>query len=413
MIPIVPVHRQGVRGQVLAADAFLLPGAIRLATLPPLTLYIHIPWCVRKCPYCDFNSHEHPEGVAHLPERAYLDALAFDLERALPLIWGRRVHAVFLGGGTPSLLSTSAVEELLGMVRALVPLEADAEITLEANPGTLEAGKFAGFRRAGITRLSVGVQSFNSAALARLGRIHDARLARAAVEAALASFENVNLDLMYGLPDQTLKEAHADLETALEYLPAHLSIYHLTLEPNTVFAKFPPNLPDDDSAATMQEDIERLTQERGFVQYEVSAYAQPGRQSRHNLNYWNFGDYLGIGAGAHSKISFSGRIVRQVRYRQPGSYLEHAAAGSSLIAEEHEIEPRDLPFEFMLNALRLVDGFARARFSERTGLSGLEIAPMLEVAQAKGLLLTDPLRIWPTERGRRFLNDLQTLFMAD
>jgi oxygen-independent coproporphyrinogen-3 oxidase len=299
------------------------------------------------------------------------------------------------------------------MVRALVPLEADAEITLEANPGTLEAGKFAGFRRAGITRLSVGVQSFNSAALARLGRIHDARLARAAVEAALASFENVNLDLMYGLPDQTLKEAHADLETALEYLPAHLSIYHLTLEPNTVFAKFPPNLPDDDSAATMQEDIERLTQERGFVQYEVSAYAQPGRQSRHNLNYWNFGDYLGIGAGAHSKISFSGRIVRQVRYRQPGSYLEHAAAGSSLIAEEHEIEPRDLPFEFMLNALRLVDGFARARFSERTGLSGLEIAPMLEVAQAKGLLLTDPLRIWPTERGRRFLNDLQTLFMAD
>jgi oxygen-independent coproporphyrinogen-3 oxidase len=413
MIPIVPLGADGRPKSASRAGAFAAPGLLHLAALPPLTLYIHFPWCVRKCPYCDFNSHEHPGTSADLPEAAYLEALTHDLQAALPLVWGRRVHAVFIGGGTPSLLSVAGVDTLLGTVRALLPLEPDAEITLEANPGTLEAGKFAGFRQAGVTRLSIGVQSFDGQALVALGRIHDPNEALRAVEDAQRSFENVNLDLMYALPNQSLEAMRRDLQTALAFAPAHLSVYHLTIEPNTVFAKYPPRLPADDSAAAMQEEVEGLTRAAGYGQYEISAYAQPGRQSRHNLNYWNFGDYLGIGAGAHSKLSFPERIVRQARLRQPAAYLERAGQGRSLLAEESEVSVRDLPFEFMLNALRLVEGVPLARFAERTGLASAAIQAKLDEASSLGLLECDAQRIRPTERGRRFLNDLQVLFLPD
>ena len=391
--------------------AFMNPGRIRLAALPPLSIYVHFPWCVRKCPYCDFNSHEWKGGGA-LPETAYLDALRADLESALPLIWGRRVHTVFIGGGTPSLLSAAGLDRLLSDLRALVPLDADAEITLEANPGTFEAAKFASFRASGVNRLSIGVQSFDDAALQALGRIHDGREARRALEIARATFDNFNLDLMYALPGQTLDGCRADVETALSYAPPHLSLYHLTLEPNTYFAKYPPALPDDDAAADMQDWLHARTADAGYEHYEVSAYAQPRRQSRHNLNYWRFGDYLGIGAGAHSKLSFPQRIVRQQRWRHPATYVEQVRDGAP-IQEEHEVALRDLPFEFMLNALRLAEGFPVARFAERTGLTLTAIEAPLRDAEARGLLVRDHLSIAPTPLGRRFLNDLQGMFLAE
>ncbi|MGA2550479.1 MAG: radical SAM family heme chaperone HemW [Burkholderiaceae bacterium] len=411
MIKIFPAPLSPDRAE-RAKSAHLAPGPLSLSALPPLTLYVHFPWCVRKCPYCDFNSHEHRDEAGALPEAEYLSALVSDLQAALPLVWGRRFHAVFLGGGTPSLFSVAAIDELIAQVRALVPLEPDAEITLEANPGTSEARKFRGYRNAGVTRLSIGVQSFNPRALQALGRIHDDQEARRAVEFAQQSFENVNLDLMYALPGQTQAQAEDDLKTALAYAPAHVSLYHLTLEANTVFAKHPPVLPDDESAADMQDALEAQLRAAGYEHYEISAHAREGRRSRHNLNYWNFGDYLGIGAGAHSKLSFANRILRQVRYRQPQSYLGHAAAGASLVAEEHEIKAQDLPFEFMLNALRLTDGIPSARFSERTGLALTAILPTLEKAEQRGLLKRDHARIWPTEQGVRFLNDLQEMFLA-
>ncbi len=399
-------HRIGIE----VVQSFTMPGSIRLTSLPPLALYVHFPWCVRKCPYCDFNSHEW-KGE-RFPEDDYLDALRADLEQALPLVWGRQVHTVFIGGGTPSLLSAAGLDRLLSDVRALLPLDADAEITLEANPGTFEAAKFAQFRASGVNRLSVGIQSFNEAHLKALGRIHDAAQAHHAVEVAAKTFDNFNLDLMFALPQQTLAECEADIETALSFKPPHLSLYHLTLEPNTLFAKFPPALPDDDQSADMQDWIHERTSGAGYGRYEVSAYAQPDRQCRHNLNYWRFGDYLGIGAGAHTKLSFPNRIVRQARYKHPATFIEQARAGTP-VQEEHEVGARDLPFEFMLNALRLVEGFPVHRFIERTGLPITTIEPALQEAERRGLITRDYEKIAPTELGQRFLNDLQALFLKD
>jgi len=397
---IIPLHVEQRRGN--AAGGVAVP--------PPLALYVHFPWCVRKCPYCDFNSHEPDGGVSAIPETDYLRALRADLELALPLIWGRRIISVFIGGGTPSLLSGAAVEAMLSDMRALLPLEADCEFTLEANPGTAEADRFAAFRAAGVNRLSLGIQSFSAEKLQALGRIHDRDQALRAVEFAQRHFDNFNLDLMYGLPQQTLREAQDDIGLALRIAPPHLSLYQLTLEQNTVFAKFPPPLPDEDTVAEMQDWIEEKAALAGYRHYEVSAYAQPGRECRHNLNYWGFGDYLGVGPGAHSKISFPHRIVRQVRYRQPGSYLERASRGDFL-AEHVEVGRRDLPFEFMLNALRLGDGVPATLFTERTGLPASAIQVPLERAEQRGLIERDPSRIRPTELGRRFLTDLQSLFL--
>jgi oxygen-independent coproporphyrinogen-3 oxidase len=379
----------------------------RFAALPPLSLYVHVPWCLRKCPYCDFNSHE---LRGELPEREYVDSLLGDLEQSLALVWGRPVYTVFIGGGTPSLLSPEAVDALLSGVRARMPLIVDAEVTLEANPGTFEAERFRAFRAAGVNRLSIGVQSFNPRHLTALGRVHDDAQARAAVECARDVFDNYNLDLMYGLPGQSLQEARADLEAALGYEPPHLSAYHLTLEPNTYFHRYPPNLPDDDAAAAMQEQIEAALAERGYEHYETSAFARAGCRSRHNLNYWMFGDYLGIGAGAHSKLSFPGRIVRAMRYRQPREYQERVGAGDA-VQEQHEIERRDLGFEFMMNALRLNGGVPVALYQERTGRPITDIARELEHAEERGLLERDHARLAPTALGRRFLNDLLQIFL--
>jgi putative oxygen-independent coproporphyrinogen III oxidase len=410
MIPIKPVGATKVPGVVTAASTarqYLEPGALNLRALPPLSLYIHFPWCVRKCPYCDFNSHEARAGF---PEQEYLDALRLDLEMALPMIWGRKVYTVFIGGGTPSLLSAAGLDRLLSDVRTLLPLELDAEITMEANPGTFEAEKFKSYRASGVNRLSVGIQSFNARHLQALGRIHDDGEARRAVEIAQAHFDNFNLDLMYALPSQTLEEAREDLATALSFAPPHLSLYHLTLEPNTLFAKYPPALPDDDASADIADMIAAETAAAGYGQYEVSAYAQPGRRARHNLNYWQFGDYLGIGAGAHSKISFPHRVLRQARYKQPKAYMEAVAAGNP-VQEEYEIGRDDMGFEFMLNALRLSGGFEPNLFGERTGLTINAVGQALDQAEAKGLLYRDHQIIRPTELGQRFLNDLQQMFL--
>jgi putative oxygen-independent coproporphyrinogen III oxidase len=381
----------------------------RFAALPPLALYVHIPWCLKKCPYCDFNSHE-ARGVA--PENEYVEALLADLEYALPSIWGRRIVSVFIGGGTPSLFSAAAIDRLLAGVRARVPVSPDAEITLEANPGTFEREKFSGFRAAGVNRLSLGVQSFDPKHLQSLGRVHDEREARAAAEAALAIFGNVNLDLMYALPRQTPAEAAADVAAALEFAPPHLSFYHLTLEPNTPFHRHPPPLPDDDVAADIEDAIHATLAGAGYHHYETSAHAQPDRECRHNLNYWRFGDYLGIGAGAHSKLSFSDRIVRQVRFKQPKRYLEQVAAGAPAM-ENAEVTRDDVGFEFMLNALRLTAGVPAALFAERTGYPLALVNRALADAEARGLLERDPTAIRPTELGRRFLNDLQALFLVE
>ncbi|MFC3108004.1 radical SAM family heme chaperone HemW [Undibacterium arcticum] len=392
-----------------SAAAYLKPGVLNLSALPPLSLYIHFPWCVKKCPYCDFNSHEVRGGF---PEQEYLDALRADLERALPLIWGRKIYTIFIGGGTPSLMSAAGLDRLLSDVRTLLPLDGAAEITMEANPGTFEAEKFKSYRASGINRLSIGIQSFNARHLQALGRIHDDHEARRAVDIARNSFDNFNLDLMYALPSQTLAEARQDIATAIGFAPPHLSLYHLTLEPNTYFAKYPPVVPDDDASAEMQDMIAEMTTAAGYTQYEVSAYAQAGRQARHNLNYWEFGDYLGIGAGAHSKISFPHRILRQVRYKQPKAYLEHSRNGNP-VQEEAEIGRADLGFEFMLNTLRLHHGFAPNLFAERTGLTLNAIEQQLNLAEAKGLLYRDHRIIRPTVLGQRFLNDLQQLFLMD
>ena len=378
-----------------------------LAEQPPLSLYVHIPWCLRKCPYCDFNSHE---KRGELPEAEYIDALTADLESSLDKVWGRRIHTIFIGGGTPSLFASAAIDRLLTAVRTRLTVDPDAEITLEANPGTFEVERFRGFRAAGVNRLSIGVQSFDDAKLQALGRVHDAAQARAAVEEARSAFDTFNIDLMYGLPGQTLDAWRADLETALAHDPPHLSAYHLTVEANTLFAKHPPRLPDDDLAAEMLDHLVQRTREVGIDRYEVSAYARPGHRCAHNLNYWQFGDYLGIGAGAHGKLTFPHRVVRQTRFRDPSRYMAEALAGSAL-AQDVEVAREELPFEFMLNALRLPEGFELGRFSERTGLPIGAIERPLDEAERRGLLQRDLQRAWPTPRGLDFLNDLQALFL--
>ncbi len=387
-----------------------LQGAgVRLAALPPLALYVHMPWCVKKCPYCDFNSHELKGSLA---DTEYADALIRDLENALPSIWGRRVYSIFFGGGTPSLFPAATMDRLLAAFRARLSMEPDCEVTLEANPGTFEAEKFRDYAAAGINRLSIGIQSFNPGHLKALGRIHDDTEAWRAIEIASKHFTNINLDLMYGLPDQTPAESEADCAAALSCGTSHLSFYSLTLEPNTVFHRYPPALPDADAEANMQDAIEARLGEGGFTHYETSAYARTGRECRHNLNYWRFGDYLGIGAGAHSKLSFPDRITRQARFKQPNSYFDNLGKGTA-VSEEQVVGPRDLPFEFMMNALRLTEGFPVAMFTERTGLPITAAAKALDAAEEKGLIARDHERIRPTERGQHFLNDLLQLFLAE
>ena len=391
---------------------YMRPGTLQLPSLPPLSLYVHLPWCLRKCPYCDFNSHEVRGGAAGLPEDRYIDAVIADLEQALPLIWGRSVHSIFIGGGTPSLFSPQSIDRLLSALRARLRVDAGCEVTMEANPGTFEKDRFRAFRGAGVTRLSIGVQSFDDRFLQALGRVHNGDQARAAVEEAAASFDTFNLDVMYALPGQTLADLEKDMATALSFAPPHISIYHLTIEPNTYFAKYPPVIPEDDMAYAMLDRITEMTSAAGLGRYEVSAYAKPGHASVHNGNYWSFGDYLGIGAGAHSKLSFAHRIVRQVRLRDPARYMDHALQGNAL-AQDDEVKRADLPFEYMLNALRLREGFALQDYLDRTGLPLSSIEKALKAAEAKGLITRDWQRVTPTERGFDFMSDLQELFLAE
>ena len=420
-----------------AVSHYLRPGTLQLAALPPLSLYVHLPWCLKKCPYCDFNSHEllaprltaaeslqggafglvrpGAEPAPALPQAQYLDALRADLESALPLVWGRRIQTVFIGGGTPSLFSPESIDRLIGDIRARVVLEPGAEITLEANPGTFERDRFRAFRAAGVTRLSIGVQSFDDAALARLGRVHNAEQARAAVEEAAQAFDTFNIDLMYALPGQDLAALQRDLDTALAFEPPHLSVYHLTVEANTVFAANPPALPDADLASDMLDLITQRTAASGLQRYEVSAFAKAGHRCAHNLNYWAFGDYLGIGAGAHGKLSFPHRVLRQVRWREPAAYMKQALAGKA-VSNANEVARRELPFEFMLGALRLREGFALARFTERTGLPLSAVMPQVKRAIDRGLLEwadASQQQLLPSVRGFDFLSDLQAMFLVD
>jgi putative oxygen-independent coproporphyrinogen III oxidase len=394
-----------------SSTTLVIPHArgVRLAQLPPLTLYVHLPWCVRKCPYCDFNSHE---ARAAVPEDAYVAALLVDLESALPSVWGRRCHAVFLGGGTPSLFSARAIDALLAGIRARLNVEPGAEITLEANPGTFEIEKFRDFAAAGVNRLSIGIQSFDPKHLARLGRIHDDHEARRAVEIAQTHFANFNLDLMYGLPEQTPAEAAQDVATAVASAAPHLSFYQLTIEPNTLFSRHPPQLPEETTQDEIHEIVARGLADAGYVHYETSAHARPGRECRHNLNYWRFGDYLGIGAGAHAKISYADRIEREVRARTPAEYMRRVAERAQVV-ERRELARRDLPFEFMMNALRLSEGVPVATFTERTGLPITAMQKPLAAAEAKGLIERDHVRIRASPLGQRFLNDLLELFLPD
>ena len=387
---------------------YMRPGTLTLAALPPLSLYVHLPWCIKKCPYCDFNSHE---ATGDMPEQRYIDALIADLESALPLIWGRTVHSIFIGGGTPSLFSPQAIDRLIADIRARLRLNPDCEITLEANPGTFEKDRFKAFKSAGVNRLSIGVQSFNDQQLKALGRVHDGSQARAAVEEAALTFDTFNLDIMYALPGQTLLNLEQDIKQALALQPPHISIYHLTIEPNTYFSKFPPVIPEEDTAYDMLDKIVELTEQAGLKRYEVSAFAKPGHRCFHNSNYWQFGDYLGIGAGAHSKLSFAHRIHRQVRVREPRLYMDKALAGNAVTADT-EVSRADLPFEFMLNVLRLRDGFRLQDFVDKTGLPFTAIAQGLDEAERKGLIERNLTHAKPTARGFDFLNDLQQLFLA-
>jgi putative oxygen-independent coproporphyrinogen III oxidase len=410
MIPITPQGSQTDAAVQRDIQHYMRPGTLQLAALPPLSLYVHLPWCLKKCPYCDFNSHE--QNAQGLQEQRYIDAVVADLEAALPLIWGRTVHSIFIGGGTPSLFSPQSIDRLLADIRARLRLEANCEITMEANPGTFEKDRFKAFRSAGVTRLSIGVQSFNDEHLKALGRVHDRAQALAAVEEAAQSFDTFNLDIMYALPGQTMEQLETDVKLALQFTPPHISIYHLTIEPNTYFAKFPPQIPEDDTAYAMLDHITELTGVAGLERYEVSAYAQPAHRCFHNLNYWQFGDYLGIGAGAHSKLSFAHRVVRQVRFRDPTRYMQQALAGNAL-AQDEEVARADLPFEYMLNALRLRNGFGLRDFTERTGLAITAIEAGLQEAERKGLIERDFARVRPTVRGFDFLSDLQTLFLQE
>ncbi len=401
---------------------YLRPGLLQLQSLPPLSLYVHLPWCIQKCPYCDFNSHALSPNIGSAGrinssvETQYIAALLADLDAALPLIWGRSIHSIFIGGGTPSLFEPDQIAELLSQIRARLRLSAECEITLEANPGTFETDRFKAFRQAGVTRLSIGVQSFNDVHLKQLGRIHTGGQAQRALQEASECFDTFNLDLMYALPHQTMAELQTDLEIALGFNPPHLSIYHLTIEPNTYFAKYPPPTPDEDTAYDMLDVITERTARAGLGRYEVSAFAQSGHRSWHNTNYWQFGDYLGIGAGAHSKISFAHRIVRQVRTREPAAYMTAAMSdgGSQAITSSTDIKHKELAFEFMLNALRLKEGVSLSSFEERTGLGINAIKNGWQAARDKGLMTTDnPKHLQATARGFDFLSDLQALFLTN
>ncbi len=398
MIPIIPEAR--LQAKLDAASS-------GLKNPPPLSLYIHIPWCVRKCPYCDFNSHE---LKTEIPETEYVNALIADLEQATPNIWGRKIRSVFFGGGTPSLFSAESIARILSQVRALTPLEYGAEVTLEANPGTVDIAHFKGYQEAGVNRLSLGIQSFNPQHLQALGRIHDREQALHAVELAMQTFKRVNLDVMYALPNQTLDEALSDTKIACELAPSHLSFYHLTLEPNTPFHRTPPALPDDDTSAEMQVKIEEILAQRGYEHYETSAFCRPGQQARHNLNYWTFGDYLGIGAGAHSKLSYHDKITRETRPKHPKQYMQQALAGNAR-EQAWTIETSDLGFEFMMNALRLTNGFDPALFQQRTGIRWEAISMRFAEASKRGFLEVSPTLIRPSLLGQRFLNDLLSMFL--
>ena len=374
-------------------------------------MYIHIPWCIKKCPYCDFNSHESRNHNGDIPEHAYVDALITDLELATPKVWGRKIKSVFFGGGTPSLFSAESIDRILSHVRMLTPLEFNAEITLEANPGTVDAANFVGYKQAGVNRLSLGIQSFNNDNLKALGRIHDSEQALKAIALAMNTFEQVNCDIMYGLPNQTLKDAIQDAQTALQLNPAHLSFYHLTLEPNTPFYRTPPSLPDDDASSDMQIEIENLLAQHGYEHYETSAFAKKDKQAKHNLNYWQFGDYLGIGAGAHSKLSYHDKITREVRPKHPKAYMEKSLQGNAV--EREWIIPKDeLGFEFMMNALRLIEGVSVDLFQQRTGLNIHTLETAIKKAQNKGLLIIAQGHMKPTLLGQRFLNELLELFLV-
>jgi oxygen-independent coproporphyrinogen-3 oxidase len=382
-----------------------------LTALPPLALYIHFPWCEKKCPYCDFNSHQVKDGVQGFDEERYIKALITDLETELPRIWGRQVHSIFIGGGTPSLLSPTGMDALLSAIRARVNLEPGAEITMEANPGSVEADKFAAFAKSGINRVSLGIQSFQDEQLKALGRIHNGEEAKQAIAIAVENFKSVNIDLMYGLPNQSLAAAKADIETALSFKTPHLSLYNLTLEPNTYFANFPPKLPSEDEIdAIFEQNLELLTA-AGYKRYEVSAYAKKDQECKHNLNYWRFGDYIGIGAGAHGKISFPDKVTRQVRERHPETYMQAMESKGNALIESRDVSAKDLPFEFMLNTLRLTDGVETKTFSERTGLPLHVISKGLVEASIKGLLDDNPTALIATALGLRYLNNLQEMFL--
>ena len=384
---------------------------IQLTALPPLALYIHFPWCEKKCPYCDFNSHQVKDGAQGFDEERYIKALITDLETELPRIWGRQVHSIFIGGGTPSLLSPQGMDALLSAIRARVNLEPGAEITMEANPGSVEADKFAAFAQSGINRVSLGIQSFQDAQLKALGRVHNGEEAKRAIAVAVENFKSVNIDLMYGLPNQSLAAAKADIETALSFKTPHLSLYNLTLEPNTYFANFPPKLPSEDEIDAIFEQNLKLLTEAGYKRYEVSAYAKKDQECKHNLNYWRFGDYIGIGAGAHGKVSFPDKVTRQVRERHPETYMQAMETKGNALIESRDVSAKDLPFEFMLNTLRLTDGVQTKTFSERTGLPLHIISKGLEEASKKGLLDDNPTTLKATDLGLRYLNNLQEMFL--
>ena len=409
MARIIPIVAEQATSKPVSSTVGLAGTGSLLTTLPPLSLYIHVPWCVRKCPYCDFNSHQAPSV---LPEEQYLEALQADLEQALPSVWGRQVHTVFIGGGTPSLLSEHAMDRLLSMLRTHLNLWPDAEITIEANPGTAEASRLLEYARSGVNRISLGIQSFDGRQLKALGRVHDADQARAAIEMAQRAVARVNLDLMFALPQQTVEESIQDAREALSYGTEHLSMYQLSIEPNTVFAKFPPELPEDDLAVEMETAIESLCGAAGLERYEVSAFAKIGARARHNLNYWQFGDYLGLGPGAHGKLSFPDKILRQARTRSPDSWMQSALQrDGSHVAESRTLDSSELPFEFMLNALRLREGVPASLYPERCGRAPAGFAGMLAQAVQKGLLVDSSIRYQATPIGWRFLNELQGIFL--